>query len=77
MKNFLENFGICIVLFLFVLLTACTKEECREKRVGGCMHTEEYNPVCGCNGKTYSNPSEAACNNIKDYKQGPCEGIRE
>ena len=34
---------------------------------------EIYDPVCGCNAVTYSNSGEAACNNIFEWTQGPCE----
>jgi hypothetical protein len=75
MKTLAKNAFFSAVVLSALMLNSCAKEECREKRIGGCMHTEEYNPVCGCNGKTYGNASEAACNSIKDFKPGPCEGI--
>ena len=32
-----------------------------------------WDPVCGCDGVTYSNSGEAACNNIFDFTMGECE----
>ena len=34
--------------------------------------TEEYDPVCGCDGKTYSNPCVAEHAGVRSYKKGPC-----
>ena len=34
--------------------------------------TKEYNPVCGCDGYTYSNPCDAESNGVSSYKLGKC-----
>ncbi len=54
--------------FLFL---ACDKE-CKEKECTG-YHTKRWDPVCGCNGKTYQNAEWAECHGIDDYSPGECE----
>jgi hypothetical protein len=37
-----------------------------------CICTEEYNPVCGVDGQTYSNPCFAQCEQVKIKCEGEC-----
>ena len=42
------------------------------KVVNNCVYPTVYEPVCGCNGLTYSNSSAAACDGVTNYQEGPC-----
>jgi len=66
---------LLLQLFLLVSLGGCTTKRCIEKPVADCVCTMQYDPVCGCNNKTYSNACAAECAGIKVYTKGPCEKI--
>ena len=42
------------------------------KVVNDCIIPTVYEPVCGCNGLTYSNSSAAACDGVTSFQEGPC-----
>ncbi len=49
-----------------------TQEECVASQIEGCGYIALWDPVCGCDGITYSNSGHAACNNILDFTIGEC-----
>jgi META domain/Kazal-type serine protease inhibitor domain len=66
---------ICFILFSLLLLN-CTKENNNNDCVGepnqDCICTEQYQPVCGCNGITYGNNCFASCEGISEVIEGEC-----
>lgn len=65
--------SILIVLVMLTVGVGCLAKKCIEKPAGDCVCTMQYDPVCGCNNKTYSNACVAECHGITEYKAGPCE----
>ncbi|MFN0035861.1 MAG: Kazal-type serine protease inhibitor family protein [Saprospiraceae bacterium] len=65
-----KSFFALLALSMFSF-SAC-KTNCVEKQKEGCVCTKQYDPVCGCNNKTYGNACEAECAGIKKYKKGEC-----
>ncbi|MEO0340366.1 MAG: Kazal-type serine protease inhibitor domain-containing protein [Bacteroidota bacterium] len=69
-----------LVLLSMVLMTCNNKTQ---KAIPDCydpaqvqedaMCTMDYNPVCGCNGKTYSNACMAKVSGILKWEKGTCE----
>ena len=64
------------LLLLFIPLIfffGCDEEqECVSELIPDCAYLMVYDPVCGCDGITYSNSGEAVCNNIFEYTEGTC-----
>jgi heat shock protein HslJ len=73
-KSIPALFGLIVIAFLF---QQCDGKEgdCQQKLKSNCVCTADFNPVCGCDKITYSNPCNAECNSITEYTPGPCASI--
>jgi len=54
-------------------LDECDGAECVPESDLDCFAFDIWDPVCGCDGVTYSNSQYAACNNIFNFTIGPCD----
>ncbi|MGB4885218.1 MAG: Kazal-type serine protease inhibitor [Ferruginibacter sp.] len=65
-----------LIIAAFLLSCKGTKlptEDCAGEKFKDCVCSMQYDPVCGCDGKTYGNACVANCEGIKFYTKGPCK----
>ncbi|WP_246859640.1 Kazal-type serine protease inhibitor domain-containing protein [Spirosoma sp. KCTC 42546] len=61
---------------MLVSFPGCSKKvepDCIEKPRDSSGCYTNFDPVCGCNGKTYSNACEAKAHGIESYTTGECK----
>lgn len=63
---------ILIVTFLIGCSKDDTNSDCKEKIDPNVVCITLYDPVCGCNNKTYSNSCVAAASGISTFTKGEC-----
>lgn len=70
----MKNTAISLVL---IFLLGCKEKtvdaECTEKPRSEVACTMQYDPVCGCNQKTYGNACAAEAMGITKYTKGECK----
>jgi hypothetical protein len=71
--NIKANFIIAIFsLVMMWTMSSCSQNDCQEIVISDCVCDDRYDPVCGCNNKTYGNACAATCSGITDFVPGKC-----
>lgn len=64
---------IGLILAMFSCETTTVESDCVEKINPDVACTMQYDPVCGCNNKTYGNACIAGASGIRVVAKGECK----
>lgn len=68
--------NVITMVFILLFITSCNSVKNQtcidETKITNAPCTLEYNPVCGCDGKTYGNACKAEVNGVTSWKPGEC-----
>lgn len=64
-----------LVVVLFGCEQTSIETDCTEKTDANYGCTKQYDPVCGCNNKTYGNACMAEAAGIRIVAQGECNSV--
>lgn len=68
----MKRFSLLLLLALAGCARSTSSADCQEHASDGRACTMQYDPVCGCNNKTYSNACAAESVGITKYTPGAC-----